>query len=300
MILTCTSCSTRYYVDDGAVGPAGRTVRCASCGHEWFADGQLTLGEGATVDRQEPLTRERVERMRRAAEQPGPAPSAAARFRQQQQDRMRKERQRAAVVTWSATGVALAASVTGAVAFRQDVAEIWPRSASAYAAVGLDVNVYGLEFEQLAVERTMDGATPVLMVTGQIHNIGRDDNAAPPVRITLRDSHARSLFELVSVVGNAPIRAGTTTPFQIRVQNPPNDAVDLEASFASMAEAPTTQLTTRSPAPLAPLVLDAEHEVSEDMVEPAAIPPAARPTASNAPADGLAPRFTSEPTGERG
>ena len=104
-------------------------MRCAACGFSWFAEPQLELRTQAVAvapeaPAKEPLTRERVERLRRAAEQPGPAPSAAAKFRAQQAERMRRERMRAAVVVWGATGAALAASATGMVAFRQDVAEL--------------------------------------------------------------------------------------------------------------------------------------------------------------------------------
>jgi hypothetical protein len=150
---------------------------------------------------------------------------------------MRKERMRAAVVVWGATGAALAASATGMVAFRQDVAELWPRSASAFAAFGFnDVNVYGLEFYDLAVERDFDGATPILLVSGEVRNIGRDSKLAPPVRISLRDTRSHEIFELVNVVTDQPIEAGASVPFQIRVENPPEDAVDLEATFASFSE----------------------------------------------------------------
>jgi hypothetical protein len=271
-------------------------VRCAACGFSWFAEPQLELREAAdatpapraqaTAPAEEPLTRERVERLRRAAAQPGPAPSAAAKFRAQQAERMRRERARAAVVVWGATGAALAASATGMVAFRQDVAELWPRSASAFAALGLDVNVYGLEFYDLAVERSFDGATPILLVSGEVRNIGRDDKLVPPVRISLRDTRSHEIFELVNAITDQPIAAGASVPFQIRVENPPSDAVDLEATFASFSE----MSFAGGPAHVAPATPNEEPLLLDQPIDEKHQAPAT--TSEIGPIDGLAPRFT--------
>lgn len=293
MILTCTSCSTRYYTDDGAIGASGRMVRCAACGFSWFAEPQLELSSrteaAVPANGVEPLTRERVERLRKAAEQPGPAPSAAAKFRAQQAERMRKERSRAAIAVWGATGAAVAASATGMVAFRQDVAELWPRSASAFAALGLDVNVYGLEFFDISVERAFDGPTPVLLVSGEVRNIGRDDKLVPPVRLSLRDNRSHEIFQVVNTVTDAPIVAGASLPFQIRVENPPVDAVDLEATFASFSEISVAGGAAHvSPAVQDELLLD--NGVDDTGVHVIEETPAAMN--SMGPVEGLAPRFT--------
>lgn len=45
MILTCPACGTSYVVKDGAIPPAGRKVRCASCKHSWHQD----AGDGESV-----------------------------------------------------------------------------------------------------------------------------------------------------------------------------------------------------------------------------------------------------------
>jgi len=293
MILTCTSCSTRYYADDGAIG-GGRTVRCAACGNSWYAEPQLELREkadDAAIDqslRSEPLTRERVERLRRAAEQPGPAPSAAAKFRAQQADRMRRERTRAAIAAWGATGAAVAASAAGIVVFRQDVAELWPRSASAFAFVGLPVNVYGLDIYDLTVERSFEGQTPVLLVSGEIRNVGRDDKQLPPIRLSLRDGQSHEVLSSIHAVGQPKLHGGESTPFQIRVENPPTEAVDLEATFASMEEGHRQAVADATPAhEQAPLELT-------QPVDESGQPVTAPATAAAGPIDGLAPRFSPE------
>src|SRR3569833_1066658 len=37
MILTCPECATSYFVDDSRISPAGRVVKCSSCGARWTA-----------------------------------------------------------------------------------------------------------------------------------------------------------------------------------------------------------------------------------------------------------------------
>ena len=45
MLLACSSCKSRYLVNSADLKPNGRTVRCASCGNEWFQDPNLVEEE---------------------------------------------------------------------------------------------------------------------------------------------------------------------------------------------------------------------------------------------------------------
>jgi predicted Zn finger-like uncharacterized protein len=259
MILTCPSCSTRYFADDTSIGPGGRTVRCAACSHTWFCQGHLLLDQTAPEDllpapsgpERTPLTRDQVERMRLA--QSGMGASPVAKLRQERAERERRDRVRVAIGAWTGAGVALAASAASAVVFREDIASMWPNAASAFAAVGLDVNVYGLEFSDLDIDRTYEGPTPVLVVRGSVRNIAGDQKTAPPLRLALRDAKGEEIYSWLVRVDAASIKPGGAAPFTAVLDNPPSQAADLEVTFATPKEAaarpPVAAPAVRPPMP---------------------------------------------------
>ncbi|MBW4330113.1 zinc-ribbon domain-containing protein [Stakelama sp. CBK3Z-3] len=68
MILECAECHTRYQVPDNAIGPEGRTVRCASCKHSWFQPPPLVTDRVAVPEK----------RVAAPASAPAPVPAAPA------------------------------------------------------------------------------------------------------------------------------------------------------------------------------------------------------------------------------
>lgn len=50
MLIVCPSCATSYMIDPGALGAAGRNVRCARCKATWFAGAKSAPQPDAFVD----------------------------------------------------------------------------------------------------------------------------------------------------------------------------------------------------------------------------------------------------------
>lgn len=76
MIISCPACATRYAVPETAIGPEGRTVRCAKCKHSWFQDAQpLELKEETTSRPTAPPPAQTPPPA--PAPTPGPAPAAS-------------------------------------------------------------------------------------------------------------------------------------------------------------------------------------------------------------------------------
>jgi predicted Zn finger-like uncharacterized protein len=233
MILVCPSCDTRYFADDSAIGKDGRRVRCVSCGHSWFAKLQE---EGAPAPPEDTgLTREQVERLRQTA-----AANSAARagphaeFRAREHARRKRERSRAATIAWSVGFAVFAAALGAAIVFRNEVANLWPRTAVLYRMVGLDVNRFGLVLENVGAKRSFDGTTPVLTVTGSAVNQGDERRAAPELRVVLRDESGKEVKSWTDSLKVESLGPGERVDFSSRFEAPPVETYRLSVTFAPL------------------------------------------------------------------
>jgi predicted Zn finger-like uncharacterized protein len=239
MILVCPSCDTRYFAEDNAIGKEGRRVRCASCGHSWFAKPQDEDAPAAAVDTG--LTREQVERLRQTA-----AANSAARagphaeFRAREHARRQRARSGAAFIAWLLGFVIFAGAAGAAVFFRNDVADAWPRAASLYRMVGLDVNRFGLLLENVGAKRSFDGTTPVLTVTGSAVNQSKERRAVPELRVSLRDENGKEIQSWKDSLSAEFLDPGQRVEFTSRFEAPPVETYRLSVTFAPKpGEAPS-------------------------------------------------------------
>lgn len=230
MILVCPSCDTRYFAADASLGKEGRKVRCTSCGHSWFAtaDGEGGIATGDDVG----LTREQVERLRQSAAA-GAASSAGphAEFRARKLERQRRNRAIAAFSAWGIGFILFGSAAASTVIFRNQVAEAWPRTASIYKMVGLGVNRFGLDFEEVTARRSFDGTTPVLTVTGKAVNRGDTERATPKIRVSLRDEAETEVGVWTDSLPAPAIGPGETIEFTTRIVAPPVDTFRLAVTF---------------------------------------------------------------------
>ena len=231
MILTCPQCATRYEADAAKFAPPGRKVRCAKCGHVWHQDApEPEILAPAPIPQPEP--------------EPEPAPVRAAYVAPtpvMAREAVPQAAPRAPSRRWPALGGALGWSGLVAVilliagsslVWREQVATLWPRTASVYATLGLTVNPVGIGFADVSHWQQTEGGQPVLTIAGKLVNVSARDIAVPPIEVTLTDAAKRAVRQWNFAPGIATLHPGQIAPFLTRLSSPPSAARHFELRFA--------------------------------------------------------------------
>jgi hypothetical protein len=129
-------------------------------------------------------------------------------------------------------GVGLVVVLSLLFIFRQSLVAAWPPMARLYAAVGIETALPpGLEFRNLRYERTGEGAQAVLQVTGEVVNLGKEPLPVPPVRVALLDGAQHELSQEMTAATALELAPGATATFDLRMLNPPAEAVQVAVTF---------------------------------------------------------------------
>ena len=238
MILTCPACATSYFVDEAKIGAVGRTVRCASCGHRWTAKAEKPLDLGVDPDSPPVSAPDNADAADIDADTASESPTTDAAgqplpkvFRARAETKKKVREAAASGVIWACMGALLAIILLAAALFRVDVVRMWPRSASAYAVVGMAVNPTGLTFEKIKADRTLREGHAALTITGAIRNIEDRALTPPPVRIALLDPSGKAVAVKIARPEGASIPPGAVRYFAVSMIDPPSQARDMEISF---------------------------------------------------------------------
>jgi predicted Zn finger-like uncharacterized protein len=222
MRLLCPHCGKAHIIRDGALGAAGRTVRCSACKSTWFADAS---GEAKTpahaYEGADPHAL--IERVRKAtaynplkSKKPGAA----------------KGNFRYPVDPGVAILGALALFLVSSLVFRGSVVSALPNLASLYQGIGLPVNVRGLEFADIKSSRDIQGGEPVLIVEGKIMNVSGADVDMPAVRVTLRSLTGGEIDAVTTKPEAVKLERTGETAFKTQFANPSSDAKDVLVHFS--------------------------------------------------------------------
>ena len=260
MIITCPHCQTKYQVTYEAIGSAGRKVQCAHCQQAWQ---QAPLDEDeATPEQKEAFAvieedgldeamsaeekavaaevEQRLDVERQAAMAASNAKAEAAILRNRQQAFSRRQSAMAADLplarlrrTLRIAGVVLLGVVLAVGYFgRVAVVERFPAMAGVYEAVGLGVNVVGLDFSNVSSLRTLRDGKEVLVVSAQIVGLMPQPVPVPSVVVTLIDEHGQGIYEWSVTPAVRDLMAGERATFDTQLTLPPDEARRVRLSFA--------------------------------------------------------------------
>jgi predicted Zn finger-like uncharacterized protein len=253
MLIVCPDCSASYRLGPDALG-SGRKVRCARCRTEWFADsaGGRRVEPAREADIQypneppsSPDDPPAIEMQALSSDRIGPAPGPTApraRFgwlrRAERRAREPRQRKVAAqpprrprfrwVAVFAAVGIGL---VAGAMFERVAFVRVAPGLASLYAAVGLPVNVRGLEISDVASVEEIEEGVPILLVTGAVRNISDAPLDVPRLRLAVTSGGDRELYSWTTIASKSSLKEGERTRFRARLASPPAEGQTISVRF---------------------------------------------------------------------
>ncbi|MCC6735811.1 MAG: DUF3426 domain-containing protein [Bauldia sp.] len=119
------------------------------------------------------------------------------------------------------------AAVTAFVALRRPIVEIVPPLGPAFAAVGLPVNLAGVELDDLRASRIFRGGYEHLRVEGAIVSVAADTVTLPPVEVILLAADGAEIGRRAMAIGADVIAAGGTIRFATEFPDAPAAATTI-------------------------------------------------------------------------
>jgi hypothetical protein len=117
----------------------------------------------------------------------------------------------------------VAAVLFAAVNYRAAIVRYVPELAGPFAAIGLPVNLRGLEFRSIKTSHETQDGVPVLIIEGEVVNVTRQPVEVPRLRLSVMNDEDRELYAWTALLPRSVLPEGESLPFRSRLASPPPD-----------------------------------------------------------------------------
>jgi hypothetical protein len=115
----------------------------------------------------------------------------------------------------------------------------YPKTATLYQAVGVDVSLSGLMLDPPETRYAEIDGVPTLVVTGSVKNISSEDLSLPLVALSLHNASGEKLIDWIVDMETPVLAPGTRAEYLSQQPNPSLEAVSLRTHFVDESAVPT-------------------------------------------------------------
>jgi len=230
VIVSCPACATRFSLDATLLGPSGRNVRCAKCGHRWRQEPpEAAPAELPPLEPNQPAPAPEPERPPVA---PGLAALLGGQAVQPSADAPRagivvpprlqpaKPARKIGVWPWFLLAGIVCGLLVAAYIFQASIAKLIPGANDLYSLIGLgpedpakELMIGNLKSEQ---------RSGLLAIRGDVFNPTEYPLKMPPLYLTAKDEAGKQLGDgLMFRTQESEIAPGETITFRILYENAP-------------------------------------------------------------------------------
>jgi predicted Zn finger-like uncharacterized protein len=128
------------------------------------------------------------------------------------------------------------ALLAGAFVTRQQVVRLVPQTAVVFAALGVPVNLRGIDIRDVKSRMVEDNGVNVLVIDGNLVNTRDSQAHVPRLRFAVLGDRGQEIYVWSAQADRSQLKPGETLNFRRRLAAPPADGRDVSVRFLSASD----------------------------------------------------------------